>query len=82
MQSIQMKTPEQRIEELEQEVKCLTRLVKEMAAREKLNTGRLQAVSRDHAQTARQVKALDLAAKKSDSRLAQVHASVQRVTSR
>lgn len=77
-----MKTPEQRIEELEKEVKCLTRLVKEMAAREKVSAIRLAAVSRDHAQTAKNVKALDLAAKKSDSRLAQVHASVQRVSSR
>jgi len=72
-------TPEERIAELEKEVKCLTRLVKEMAAREKVTTARLASVAREHASTAKDVKALDTAARKSDAKIAQVHASVQRV---
>ena len=75
-------TPDQRIAELEKEVKCLTRLVKEMVAKEKVYTKRLQMVAQDLHASQKQVKALDTAARKSDSKLALVQAQVQRVSSR
>lgn len=71
---------EQRIKELEQEVKNLTRLVREMAAREKVLTKRLHLVAQDLATSQKAVKALDTAARKSDAKLAQVQGQVQRVS--
>lgn len=67
-----------RVAELEKEVKHLTRLVREMAAREKVLTSRLQMVARDHVQTVKSVKAHDVAFKKTDGKINQVHAQVQR----
>jgi hypothetical protein len=63
-----------RVKELEQEVKNLSRLVREMAAREKLLTLRLQHLSKDHVTTMNKVKELDLTAKKMDGRITQVQA--------
>jgi len=69
-------TPDDRIAELEKEVKSLTRLVREMAAREKVTVTRLKMVAQNAAATAKNVKALDTAARKTDSKLNQVNARV------
>lgn len=69
-------TPLERVTELEKEVKALNRLVKEMLAREKLMATRLALVTRDHHVTAKNVKALDLAARKTDSKIAMVNSRV------
>lgn len=69
------KTPEDdRIKELEKEVKSLTRLVKEMAAREKVLTLRLKMLGQDHATTMKKLKELDATARKIDARVTQVQA--------
>jgi hypothetical protein len=70
-------TPLERVAELEKEVKALNRLVKEMLAREKLMATRLAAVTRDHHATTKNVRALDLAARKTDAKIAQVNSRVQ-----
>jgi len=69
-------TPDDRIAELEKEVKSLTRLVREMAAREKVTVTRLKLVAQTATATAKNVKALDTAARKTDSKLNQVNARV------
>lgn len=71
-------SPIDRIVELEKEVKALTRLVKEMAAREKVMATRLGLVARDHAQTAKSVKALNTAAQKTDAKISHVQSIAQR----
>lgn len=53
-------TPDERIAELEKEVKCLTRLVKELVAKEKVYTKRLQMVAQDLQASKKSLKALDL----------------------
>ena len=70
--------PIDRIIELEKEVKCLTRLIKEMAAREKVLTKRLQMVAQDGAQTNRALKAFDTMAQKVDAKINSVQSQVQR----
>lgn len=71
---------EQRIEELELEVKCLARLVRELAAKEKVYAKRLLSVAQDLKASEKRVRDLDLAARKSDAKIAQVGAQVQRVS--
>ena len=71
---------EQRIEELELEVKSLTRLVRELAAKEKVYAKRLLSVAQDLKASEKRVRDLDLAARKSDAKIAQVGAQVQRVS--
>lgn len=76
-----MQTPDERIAELEKEVKALTRLVREMAAREKVTTTRLKMVAQNAAATAKNVKALDTAARKADSKINHVQSLALRKSS-
>lgn len=60
------------VKELEQEVKNLSRLVREMAARERVMTARLQMVARESADSKKQIRELTVTAKKIDGRISQV----------
>lgn len=60
------------VKELEQEVKNLSRLVREMAARERVMTARLQMVARESADSKKQIRELTVTAKKIDGRVSQV----------
>lgn len=70
--------PLEKIAELEKEIKSLTRLVREAAAREKLMATRLANLAKDHAATAKQLKELTVTTKKVDVKVDSVHSQVQR----
>lgn len=69
--------PLERINELEKEVKGLTRLIREAKAREKVMAARLMLIAKDQKQTEKAVKELALIARKTDAKVSQVHSQVQ-----